>query len=222
MPVEPRFVRTTIPEGCSGAWTLTHFERAAPQTACEVDPRPAWARSPPGRYTRLMVGKTVMMTDTREEWTTQLHAIARACEAGGNVLISGLGLGVVVDSMLATPGSRVEHIIVIERSPDVIALVAPHVESRWRGRLTIIEADAFHWTPPPGLRYAVGWHDIWPNPYDPRIRPEMDRLEARYRSVCDWQASWGRGLGAGEDDRPFADLARYPATDQTATEESRP
>lgn len=214
MRIAPRFVRAEIPEGRSGAWTVAHFEHTGPRPAREDDPRPEWARCPPGRYTRLTVGKTVMMTDTREEWTTQLHAIARACAAGGDVLISGLGLGVVVDSMLATPDSKVEHITVIERASDVIALVAPHVTARWPERVTVVEADTFEWTPPRGARYSVGWHDIWPNPYDPRIRAEMDRLEDRYRHVCDWQASWGRGLGAGEADRPFAEPTLHRATDQ--------
>lgn len=194
MTPEPIYPRTRLPEAASGDWRIEHFEVPPAGPHHSADPRPAWARCPAGRYTRLAVGRTVMMTDTFEEWTTQRHAISRACRAGGAVLVSGLGLGVAAESMLATPGSRVERITVVEASRDVIALVAPHLLERYCDRLEIVHADAFSWTPPKGARFSVGWHDIWPNPYDTAILVEMDRLENRYRHCCDWQGCWGREL----------------------------
>jgi hypothetical protein len=141
-----------------------------------------------------------MMTDTFEEWASQRHAVARACRDGGKVLVSGLGLGVVVDSMLRTPGSRVEHVTVLEASEDVIHLVGPTLEARHGGRISIVHGDAFAWTPQADARYSVGWHDIWPNPYDQRILAEMDLLERRFAPYCAWQGSWGREAANGTAD----------------------
>lgn len=138
-----------------------------------------------------------MMTDTFEEWSSQRPGMARACREGGKVLVSGLGLGVVVDSMLRTPGSRVAHVTVVEASADVIRLVGPSLEARHGEQLEIAHGDALTWTPPAGAHYTVGWHDIWPNPYDPRVLAEMDRLEERFASYCAWQGCWAREVANG-------------------------
>ena len=104
----------------------------------------------------------------------------------------GLGLGIVLESMYRTPGSKVEHIIVLEAAPDVIQLVAPHLRARYGKRLEILQFDALQWRPPDGVHYTVVWHDIWPNPYDATNAPEMDRLQERFAGVCDWQGVWAR------------------------------
>jgi len=74
------------------------------------------------------------MTDLYDEWWTQRSAIDQARERGGDVLITGLGLGLVVASILEPPGGRVKRVLVIERSADVIGLVAHQLESRWNGQ----------------------------------------------------------------------------------------
>lgn len=197
MPVEPLYLRAQLEEGVSGDWRLERFAVSPSRVGAEDDPRPAWARCPPGQYLRLSVGSVVMMTDTFEEWSSQRPGMARACRDGGRVLVSGLGLGVVVDSMLRTPGSRVEHVTVIEASQDVIRLVGPSLEARHGDQLEIVHHDAFTWTPAAGSRYTVGWHDIWPNPYDPGVPAEMDRLEAHYAACCGWQGCWAREIADG-------------------------
>lgn len=138
-----------------------------------------------------------MMTDTHEEWWTQRRSIEEACQRGGHVLITGLGLGVVMESMFQSPGSRVENVTIVEASAEVIGLVAPHFKDRYGERLTIEHASAFDWVPAQDAHFSVAWHDIWPNPYDPAIAPEMDRLIDRYATYCDWQGCWGRDGFAG-------------------------
>jgi spermidine synthase len=130
------------------------------------------------------------MTDLYDEWWTQRRAIEEARRRGGNVLITGLGLGLIVESMLRPEDSPIESVTVVERSADVIRLVAPHFLSRYGDRLLVVEADAFDWRPRTGERFSVVWHDIWPNPLDPRIFPEIDRLHRRYENFCAWQWSW--------------------------------
>ncbi len=197
---EPVYYKSQISEGRSGPWIVEKFavhDRPLPDG--QKDERPEWAQSAPGGYTRLKQGNTVFMTDLYEEWWTQKEAIQEACCRGGRVLITGLGLGLIVESILRTPGSIVERLTVLEASEDVIKLVGPHLRARFGGRLEIINADAFEWVPPEGAHYHVVWHDIWPNPDDPRNLPEIDLLERRYAPFCDWQGTWerGRGLRAG-------------------------
>lgn len=179
--------RSDMPVGKRGSWILEHFEVPAPPH--DDDARPEWARTPPGRYTRLRDGSTVMMTDTRDEWWTQRVPIDEARRRGGEVLVTGLGLGVVAESMLLDPGG-VERVTVLEAAAEVIELVAGHLLARYPGRLHIEHADAFAWEPPAGSHFTVGWHDIWPNPFDADAAAEAAVLERRYAPYCDWQRSW--------------------------------
>ena len=139
------------------------------------------------------------MTDLYDEWWTQRMAIEQARERGGDVLITGLGLGLVVASMLELPGCRVKQVVIIERSADVIGLVAPALENRYGEQFEVINADAFEWLPPPGQRFSVAWHDIWPNPHEPGVLAEAERLESRYQTCCDWQGNWVRDYLATEE-----------------------
>ena len=132
------------------------------------------------------------MSDLYAEWHLQRHAIIEAWRRGGQVLTTGLGLGQIVDCFLGDPGGKVEGVTVIEASASVLKLVAPHLKARWGGQLEIIHANAFDWLPPKGACYTVGWHDIWPNPYDTTILDEMDQLERRFAPYCTWQGCWSR------------------------------
>lgn len=192
MTAEPiPYRRCEIPEGTSGDWVVERFE--VPASILDppiVDVRPAWARTPPGWYTRLRRGHEVFMTDLHDEWWTQRVAIEESRRRGGLILITGLGLGLVVDEILRDSSGHVRQITVVEQSSDVIQLVGPHLHARYPGQLQIVCADAFTWTPPAGTRYSVVWHDIWPNPLDSGCAAEIERLQARYAPWSDWQSSW--------------------------------
>lgn len=189
---KPAYAPSTVPAGRSGEWVVDLVDQPPRAEATSEDPRPECFHYRPGTYRRLRHGETTFMTDLYDEWYTQREGIAEACRRGGRALVTGLGLGLVVDSMLATPGSLVESVTVVERSEDVIRLVAPHLRRRWDSRIEVIAADAFSWQPPAGTRFAVGWHDVWPDPHGPGVACEVRELEARYRAICDWQGSWPR------------------------------
>ena len=188
MSAEPfRYLPSEIPEGRSGEWVVEKFvlaERTQP------DERPEWFRHRAGRYTRLRQASTVFMTDLYDEWWTQRGAMRQACRRGGEVLVTGLGLGLVVESILRAPGSSVKRVSVLERSPDVIRLAGPHLRALHGDRVEIFEGDAFTWQPPPGRHFSVIWHDIWPNPHEPGVFDEVAVLERRFAAFCDWQGSW--------------------------------
>lgn len=194
-PVE--YIKSDIPEGKSGEWCLERFAvREYADYDPNTDPRPVCAKRRPGIYTRLRLGTTDFMTDLYDEWWTQREAIRQGIERGGHVLITGLGLGLVVESIFNVPQCRVGLITVIELSSDVIRLAGPHLEARYGKRLRIVNADAYTWEPPRESRFSVIWHDIWPNPNDAATAAEMARLEKRYRDYCDWQGFWPREYNA--------------------------
>lgn len=130
------------------------------------------------------------MTDLYDEWWTQRTGIIEANRRGGEILITGLGLGLVAEAMLRPVESRVERITIVEHSPDVIGLVEPYLGSYYSKRIEVVQGDAFTWEPPDGRRFTVGWHDIWPDPYGPEVAQQITHLKQRYQGCCDWQGSW--------------------------------
>jgi len=184
------YFHSEVPAGSSGAWAVEKV--SIPERAYDpaADPRPDCFKFRPGVYTCLRREQTQFMTDLYDEWWTQRPAIAEALARGGDVLVTGLGLGLVAEAMLRPADSPVRRVTIVEFSPDVIRLVEPYLAARYPGKVEVVEADALRWEPPAGRRFAVGWHDIWPDPHAPVCEGEMRRLEERYRRWCDWQGFW--------------------------------
>jgi len=186
------YAPSTVPAGASGKWAIdlvVQPERDPSVTAGE-DPRPACFHYRPGTYRRLRRGDITFMTDLYDEWYTQCAAMRESQRRGGRVLVTGLGLGLVVDAMLGAADSRVTQVTIVEYSADVIRLVGPHLKARWGSKVEVVEADAFEWKPSPGERFSVGWHDVWPDPHGDAVRDSVAKLEAHHQEHCDWQGSW--------------------------------
>lgn len=184
--------KVDVSEGKRGLWRIERFtvdERGA-QVHNMIAVRDARMTGAvprsivPGRYTRLWHDDEVIMSDTPAEMREHLP-IVRA--ARGQVLINGLGLGLVVAACLEKP--EVEHVTVVELAPEVIELVGPHYQARYGSRLTIVQADALTWELPEGAHYAAVWHDIWPDVSPDNLLP-MRQLREKYRGRTDWQGCW--------------------------------
>lgn len=179
--------KVDVPEGQRNGWKISRFSLSQ-EAADRANMRAMFSNSHAflhaGDYTKLTHRGFIVMSDTVDEIRDHLAPIRKA---QGVCLVNGLGLGVVVNGMLLKP--EVERVDVVEKSPDVIALVAPHWEKRYGKRFRIYEGDAYTWTPPRGLRYAVVWHDIWSDIASDNL-PEMAKLHRRYGRRCDWQGSW--------------------------------
>lgn len=145
---------------------------------------------PPGTYTGLICNGTLWMSDTPDERRDHSCAYYEAKRRGGRVLVHGLGLGMVVKAMLDLP--NVEHVDVVELAPDVIALCGPAFD-RYGARVTIHEGDALAYKWPPGTRWTVVWHDIWPTICEDNL-PQMATLHRKFGRRCDWQGSWCHDL----------------------------
>jgi hypothetical protein len=181
--------KVDVPEGRSGAWIVERFTVDESGSAWSFITGKGRGVSP-GTYTRLKRDGSfdVTMSDTPDEYRDHLEAIRMA---KGHVLLNGLGLGCVLQCCAEKP--EVTKITVIERSEDVIALVAPHYREKYGNKIEIIHADAMEYKPPKGVRYGAVWHDIWDNMCEDNL-PQMHTLHRKYGRRTDWQGSWGRSL----------------------------
>jgi hypothetical protein len=179
------FEKVNVPEGKSGNWSIVKFTVTEDQTRLE-NMRLAFKGQgrraiPPGNYTRLNCGWSVVMSDTPAEAWEHLR-LYRA--ATGDVLLNGLGLGFCLAALLRKDGVRT--ITVIEKSEDVLNLVAPSITD---SRVTIIHADAMLWRPQKGIRFDVCWHDIWTDICRDN-KKQMTALRRAYGRRTGWQSCW--------------------------------
>jgi hypothetical protein len=164
----------------------------------------------PGWYTALTHSERgLVMSDVPAEIAGMLPFLDRAQadwrQGGSDILISGLGLGIVPAWLLAR--MPVHRIDVVEIDPDVIQLIARDEAARevWAAdpRLHVHLGDALTWRRPrrPGCElhlscqppgtWDAAFHDIWDQP-SVRNLPSMRRLHRRYGRLARWQMSWER------------------------------
>jgi len=122
------------------------------------------------RYARLLINGEVMMSETPMERRTNSDFV---CHAHGDVLIGGLGLGMIVLAIQDDPD--VFSITVIEKSKDVLAAVRPQLPLN--SKVEIVEGDVF--TYKPVRRFDCVYMDIWFYP-DDEAYEEMKALKRRY------------------------------------------
>lgn len=179
--------KVTVPEGESNGWKVERFEISENQAMIAML-RDGIRAPRPGTYTRLTHGCDTVMSDTPAEMRDHRMPVRMA---HGNILIHGLGLGMVLQACMAK--YSVTKATVIEKSEDVISLVAPHYENMFGDRVEIIKGDAMTWKSPKGIRYGMVWHDIWTHICQDNYE-QMKTLHRRYGRKCDWQGSWSRGI----------------------------
>lgn len=99
----------------------------------------------------------IVMSDTAPEIN---DLIPHLRDLTGDVLVTGLGLGMVVHILTTIPqySSKVRSITVVEVDRDVHSMVAPVYQER-DSRVRIVRADARKWVP--NHKFDAAWHDIW-------------------------------------------------------------
>ena len=178
-----------LPESEKGCAKVEHFE-ITEQDAEFSAMRAAFGHYDemvePGRYAKLRVNGRLMMTDTRMERESNA-TFARY--ARGDVLVAGLGLGMILHPVLADP--KVSSVTVIEKYQDVIDIVAPTLASK---KLTIVCADIFDWKPCKGTKWDVIYFDIWPDISTDALKgmATLHRRFGRRLNSGGWMDSWKR------------------------------
>lgn len=126
----------------------------------------------------LMKRDRVWMSITPMELESQGY---HARLAHGNVLVLGLGMGVLVYNLLQNP--KVETVTVVEQDYNVVELVRSATDG-WLDLVEVRVMDAFKLT---RSNYDVMLADIWPALGDMRIESDMQRLQG---SVCAKMIGW--------------------------------
>lgn len=124
-------------------------------------------------YTRLFVDGQLWMTDAEFECRTNN---AFVWEAKGDVLIAGLGLGLILNPVLKK--ESVTSVTVLEISPDVVAMIGPLYQ---HSKLTVIHADVKVWSLPK-RSFDFIYFDIWADVPNSDNREEITALKRRYRA----------------------------------------
>lgn len=134
--------------------------------------QPSWLhiRMTPGTYLCLHIDGSTVMSDTWMEQFTNQEIIEKAT---GDVLIAGLGIGLILT--LLEEKDEVRSITVLEKNRAVIDLVAP-----WFNNLIIdiVHADVFTWQPT--QNFDTIYFDIWPDISDLHYE-ETNTLHKKYR-----------------------------------------
>ena len=186
----------SLPAGESGEWKVEHF------TVSEDDARMERLRAafsggrgvPAGNYVGLKRGGRIWMSDTPDEMGDHAGCYYEASRRGGRWLVMGLGLGMIVQGLLAL--ENVEHVDVVELDADVIALVSPAFQDAIdAGRLSIHQGDAFAITWPKDTpRWSGVWADVWPDLCTDNLS-EMATIRRKYgQRRAEWCDCWGRDL----------------------------
>ena len=127
---------------------------------------------PTGRYVRLIHGSECVMSDTPMEKKTNREFVENA---HGNVLIGGLGIGLILLAM--QDKEDVKKITVVEKNKEVIELVGNQLPLN--SKVNIVNDDVFEYKPL--FKYNTIYMDIWNYINEDVYNEQMKPLISRYR-----------------------------------------
>ena len=141
----------------------------------EITPENRGFRSmtPYGKYVRITNCGEVVMSNTEMEEDTNREIVQKA---HGDVLIAGLGIGMII--LAIQDKAEVRTITVIEKSAEIIDMVIHQLPLNHK--VEVIEEDIFTWEPEKGFKYDTIYFDIW-NYINSDIYEEMKELKKMYR-----------------------------------------
>lgn len=131
---------------------------------------------------------TIMMADSEMEHRTNKPFLWKA---NGNVLIGGLGLGMILLAVQAK--EEVNSVTIVEIHQEIIDLVASQLPLN--GKVEVVHGDIFEWYPPKGIKYDTIYFDIWDNICGDNYE-EMKKLHRRFARRLNrdnpncWMSCW--------------------------------
>lgn len=138
-----------------------------------------------GTYTALKHNGDIIMSDTPMEIRTCQNAVENA---SGDVLIAGLGLGIVLLEIQAK--TSIKSITIIEKNKEVLDLVAKYLPLK--KFINVVKDDIFKWLPKKNIKFNTMYFDIWDNLCGDNYE-EMKQLHKRFRKFKNknaWMNSW--------------------------------
>lgn len=150
-----------------GDYEISHFTVDNKSIRAMIDGIPA------GDYVRLTYNGDVVMSDTPMEQRTNRKFVR---EANGDVLVGGLGIGMIVLAIQDKPD--VNSITIIEKSHEVIEMITSQL--KFNDKVKIINADVFTWKPEKGQKFDCIYMDIWNWVNSDVWEEEMKPLKRKY------------------------------------------
>ena len=176
-------MKVNIPEGQIGEWKVERFL----VDRLDYHALPKGRGVPKGEtFTRLKRGGTLVMSDTPAEQMDHYEIIYKA---KGNVLLAGLGIGMVLDAVAKK--DEVTHVTVVEVAKEVIDLVWPHYKSLYGDKIEVVNESILTWKPQTDAYYDCAWYDIWDNICLDNLS-DMTKLHRKFAKKTGWQGSWAR------------------------------
>ena len=155
-----------LKDGKTGDFELSHFEIG------ENNLYAMFHGIPCGKFVRLLHNGSVVMSDTDMEKRTNANFVRNA---HGNVLIGGLGIGLILLAIQDKP--EVEKIVVVEKHREVIDLVKDQLPLN--EKVEVVNADVFEYMPQE--KFNTIYMDIWNYINTDVYRDSMKPLIVRYR-----------------------------------------
>ncbi len=190
-------MRDIIPEGQKGNSVIEYFSISESEARIAelrgIYSRDYLAREIyEGEFVRLKINGSLIMSDSGGERSSNRHI---AYEAHGNVLIAGLGIGMLLTKIVPKP--EVSKVVVIELEQSVIDLVETPLRAylgEYSNKLEIIHGDIF--TYKPIEKFNTIFFDIWGD-YSGDTYPETKTLHRKYARFLDrnnhpYMDSWMR------------------------------
>ena len=141
--------------------------------------------------------QTVLYQNIGDKWMNIMddsdieaeQATAFLSAATGDVLLAGLGLGMVLQPLI--DNQNVTSITIVEKYQEVIDLVSPHIVSS--KIINIINDDIYTWTP--DKNYDVAWFDsyVYPQDGDEPLGDYLIDMTNKYRTVVGSAYFWPGG-----------------------------
>lgn len=194
-------MHTVIPEGTKGAFAVSHFEFGQPSARMMIGKDPMIS---PGKYVQLVqmdgnFNNRVWMSDTDNEQRTNTSVIRHA---KGDVLIAGLGIGMIVLPIFRKP--EVQTITIVEKHQEVIELVLPALQAqlekeagpmaphRVHRSFRVLHADIYTWEAPKGAKWDCIYFDIWGDQSTDALNDmaKLKRRFARRKRPDGWMGCW--------------------------------
>ena len=172
-----------IPEGQSGDFQIKHFTSETTDYNWQVYLQ--MKNETDTQHTVLIKESCSMpiMQDSLAEYNEHQWLWDNAT---GDVLIGGLGIGLVHQKLIDNPD--VTSVTIIENSQDVIDLVWEHCAKD--DTFSLIKADIETWNPPADSYWNVAWFDTWiyDNPLTMKAYKEL--MHEKYGDYVDSIGSW--------------------------------
>ena len=173
-------IKVNIPEGTSGKFHIEHIET---DYYCGSE-------EPRDTYTVLFNNNGQhIMQDTTREYREHEQFLK---EASGGVIVAGLGLGLVNQSLMDNP--NVASVTIIEKYQEVIDLVWNYCPKN--DKIRLIHADIYEWKP--DCMFDIGWFDSWcgENPHE-EYQKKMNELYSSHVYDIRFWKSFGQLQGWG-------------------------